>query len=149
MITLSIQQSFKMIIQIHQLVLTKMTRYSIEMSNFASNGRLAIYRIAVCLLACSFTQSALGSESTKVSFAEVKEILRSRCAECHSAEASSTDFDILSAESLMKADVVKPGKPDESKLMEVIVSEEEEVRMPQDLPALSPNEIDKIRRWIA
>jgi len=105
--------------------------------------------IAICLVICSLAPNSSGSEVKKVSNAEVKEILRSRCAECHSAEASSTDFDVLSAESLIKAKVVKTGKPEESKLMEVIVSEDEEIRMPQDLPALSSNEIDKIRLWIA
>lgn len=104
--------------------------------------------IVIWIVVGSLAQSSLGSEVKKVSNAEVKEILRSRCAECHSAEASSTDFDVLSAESLVKANVVKTGKPDDSKLMEVIISEDEETRMPQDLPALSPAEIDKIRRWI-
>ena len=33
--------------------------------------------------------------------------------------------------------------------MEVMVSEDEEIRMPHDLPALSPSEIDRIRLWIA
>jgi len=102
----------------------------------------------VCLSTCGFVQLTCGSESTKASIAEVKEILRSRCAECHSAEASSTDFDVLSSESLIQSGVVKAGKPDESKLMQVIVTEDEVVRMPQDLPALSPVEIEKVRIWI-
>jgi hypothetical protein len=50
---------------------------------------------------------------------------------------------------MLKANVVKSGKPEESKLFEVIVSEDEEIRMPQDLPPLSSSETDKIRRWIA
>ena len=122
---------------------------SMKISTIAANAQFAICWIAICLVVCNIGQSAWGSESAMALAAEVKQILRSRCAECHSAEASSTDFDILSVESLMKADVVKAGKPDESKLMDVIVSEDEEIRMPKDLPAMSPSEIDKIRRWIA
>lgn len=120
------------------------TRYSTNIANVAMQAC-----IIVCLLVCSFVNRTSGLESTKVSIAEVKEILRSRCSECHSAEASSTDFDVLSSESLVKSAVVKAGKPEESKLMNVIVSEDEEIRMPQDLPALSPSEIDKVRLWIA
>ena len=80
---------------------------------------------------------------------EVKGILRSRCGECHGAEASSTDFDVLDVASLVAADVVQPNKPDSSILMEVMLSEDEAVRMPQDLPAMPAIEVNKIRRWIA
>jgi len=117
-------------------------------STSLANGALQATIIAG-LFACTFVQVAVGSESTKVLVAEVKEILRSRCSECHSAAASSTDFDVLSSDSLIKSAVVKAGKPDESKLMIVILSEDDAIRMPQDLPALSPSEIQKVRIWIA
>ena len=94
-------------------------------------------------------QAASADDTQSGLNAEVKEILRSRCIDCHSSVASSAAFDILDAKSLIDTDVVKPGKPDDSKLMEVLVSEEDEVRMPKDLPALSSAEIDKIRKWIA
>ena len=80
---------------------------------------------------------------------EVKGILRSRCAECHSAEASSTDFDILDTASLIKSEAVKPGDADGSLLMQVLVTDEEEIRMPQELPQVPADEIEKIRRWIS
>lgn len=84
-----------------------------------------------------------------VALTEVKGILRSRCAECHSAEASATDFDILNAASLIKGEVVLPGDADGSRLMHVMVTDDEDIRMPQDLPAVSVEELEKIRRWIA
>ena len=79
---------------------------------------------------------------------EVKGILRSRCNECHSPEASLADFAILDVASLIKANVIKVDKPDASKLMEVLTTEDEDIRMPKDLPALPASEIEKIRRWI-
>jgi hypothetical protein len=120
------------------------TGYSPSSANVATHVTVIVF-----VLLGSFVQRTFALDLTNVSIAEVKEILRSRCSECHSAEASSTDFDVLSSESLIKSAVVKAGKPDESKLMNVIVSEDEAIRMPQDLPSMTPSEIEKIRIWIA
>lgn len=105
--------------------------------------------IYTCFLNVVLANSCLSDETKSSLDAEVKEILRSRCADCHGAAASSTEFDVLSARSLIDAEVVKAGKPEESKLLRVLVTEDEETRMPQDLPSLSSSEIDKIRSWIA
>jgi serine/threonine-protein kinase len=111
---------------------------------FFNFGRL----FASCLTCLFITAHCAGDEAQNSLSAEVKEILRSRCADCHGSAASSTDFDVLDAQSLIDAGVVAAAKPEESKLMKVLVSEDEEIRMPQDLPALSSSEIDKIRNWI-
>lgn len=105
--------------------------------------------LSICFFNVVLAASCFGDETKSSLNAEVKEILRSRCADCHGAAASSTEFDVLSARSLIDADVVTAGKPEESKLLKVLVTEDEETRMPQDLPALSSSEIDKIRSWIA
>lgn len=105
--------------------------------------------LSICFFNVVLATSCFSDETKSSLNAEVKEILRSRCADCHGAAASSTEFDVLSARSLIDAGVVKAGKPEESKLLKVLVTEDEETRMPQDLPALSSSEIDKIRSWIA
>ena len=64
---------------------------------------------ALCLC-CQVNSSA--ADLDQVALTEVKGIFRSRCADCHNSEASSTDFDILDAASLIKADVVKVGDAD-------------------------------------
>ena len=115
----------------------------------SEQSKLIIYLMAaVCMLFNCPTASVSGAETPQNTFADVKEIFRSRCVECHSAEASSTDFDVLSAQSLTKSNMVKPGEPDESKLMQLIVTEDERKRMPKDQPPLPQPEIDKIRQWI-
>lgn len=96
-----------------------------------------------------FSCTLLHAELDSVQLTEVKGILRSRCADCHNAQASSTDFDILDAASMIKADIVKAGAPDESRLMQVLTTTDEAVRMPQDLPEVPADEIEKIRHWIA
>lgn len=103
---------------------------------------------AGCLLTIFSTLPARAAEEASGSFAEVKEILRSRCAECHGAAVSSTDFDVLSAESMIKSKVVKPGEPDASKMIELIVSQDDAIRMPKEQPPLPNEEIAKIRQWI-
>lgn len=108
----------------------------------------SVKRITFCLISLAFTACCAGDEIQNNLSADVKEILRSRCADCHGASASSTDFDVLDAKSLIEAGVVATGNPEESKLMKVLVSQDEEIRMPKELPALSSNEIDKIRSWI-
>ncbi len=105
--------------------------------------------ILVCLLNLLVVGRCLGDDAKSTLNAEVKELLRARCVECHGPAASSTEFDVLNAKSLIEADVVKPGKPEESKLLQVLVSDNEETRMPQDQPSLSSGEIDKIRKWIS
>ena len=105
--------------------------------------------LCICFIYFEFAPCCFGDDSKRSLNAEVKEILRSRCADCHGAAASATEFDVLKARSLIDAEIVKAGKPEESKLMKVLVSEDEQIRMPQDLPALPSSEIDKIRSWIA
>jgi len=120
----------------------------ISQSRLRSFFHLALHAAggAFCFL-CQANSSK--ADLDQVALAEVKGILRSRCADCHNSEASSTDFDILDAASLIKADVVKVGDPDQSRLMQVILSEDTAVRMPQDLPQVPADEIEKIRRWIS
>ncbi len=109
----------------------------------------ALSRLFIGLMVVASTTQAFADDTRSGLNAEVKEILRSRCIDCHSSVASSTAFDILDAKSLIDAEVVKAGRPEDSKLMEVLVSDDDEIRMPKDLPALSSTEIDKVRKWIA
>jgi len=104
----------------------------------------------VCLISAGlFCSNFASAELDSAALTEVKGILRSRCLECHRVEASSTDFDVMDAASLIKSEAVKPGDADGSLLMKVIVTDDPELRMPMDLPELPADEIEKIRRWIA
>lgn len=115
------------------------------MCKFSQHAWIRITLLFIAMVSIDAVHAELDSSA----LTEVKGILRSRCAECHRKEASSTDFDILDAASLVKSNAVKPGDADGSLLMDVIMTDEEELRMPMDLPELSADEIEKIRRWIA
>src|SRR6056297_1303337 len=98
---------------------------------------------------CVGWATTASAELDSIALTEVKGILRSRCLECHRAEASSTDFDVLDVTSLIQSETVTPGNADGSVLMQAITTDDPELRMPQDLPPLPADEIEKIRRWIA
>ncbi|MEZ6126045.1 MAG: hypothetical protein R3C49_23200 [Planctomycetaceae bacterium] len=121
---------------------------SVHFSFFRTALRHQLTTAVVCA-AGVMNLPSVSAELDAVALNEVKGILRSRCVDCHSAEASSTDFDILDAASLVKSSVVNVSEPDKSKLLEVMLTEDEEIRMPQDLPVVPPDEIEKIRQWIA
>lgn len=120
-------------------------------SNRSASPFLIVARKACILLVLTnvFHGSTVDAKLSRAELTEVKAILRSRCAECHGVVASSTDFDVLNVASLLKSEVIKPGNADESLLMTVMTTSDEAVRMPQDLPPLPADEVEKIRRWIA
>ncbi|MEZ6128054.1 MAG: c-type cytochrome domain-containing protein [Planctomycetaceae bacterium] len=115
---------------------------------YVSPQHVCLRSAQMIILGICLSPSA-SAELDSAALTEVKGIFRSRCLECHRVEASSTDFDILDAASLIKSEAVIPGDADGSLLMKVIVTEDPEIRMPMDLPEMPADEIEKIRRWIA
>ncbi|TWU51697.1 c-type cytochrome domain-containing protein [Rubripirellula reticaptiva] len=82
--------------------------------------------------------------------AEVKNIFRARCAECHGKTRREADIEILETSSFVGEDnFVTPGSVDDSSLYDYIVSEDEGSRMPEPpLPPLESFEIETVRKWI-
>jgi mono/diheme cytochrome c family protein len=91
-------------------------------------------------------------ESAKVDPAKLaaaaKDILRSRCFDCHGGTATQGDISVLNHAELLAKKYIVPGKPDESSLFQMIVETDEDVRMPKNAPPLSTNDADTIRQWI-
>jgi hypothetical protein len=73
--------------------------------------------------------------------ATVQPLLISRCGGCHGAQAK---FDITSADGFARAQVVVPGKPEESKLFQFVSSG----AMPKSGQKLSAAELSAVRQWI-
>ena len=75
-------------------------------------------------------------------------ILQSNCLQCHGDKVRMKDLNVGAYESLMKGSesgpVVVPGKPDESRLYQLI----QEGKMPVGKPRLSEKDISAIRSWI-
>lgn len=87
----------------------------------------------------------------EVSFSqEILPILQMGCthAGCH-GDSLNTEPRLTSYESVMNFGDVKPGRPLDSDLYEVLVDEDPEDRMPKDMPPLSDRNIRLIYIWIA
>jgi len=75
-------------------------------------------------------------------------ILRSNCLQCHGDKVRMKDLNLSAYEPLMKGGesgpVVVSGKPDESRLYQLI----QEGKMPVGKPRLSEKDMSAIRAWI-
>ncbi len=114
--------------------------------------------VILCLLIC--VVCGIGGSSTAAEptyWKDVRPILRKNCTVCH-REAKLKEPEISAGLALDtpanilkggKAPVIKPGKPDESLLIELLTTGDPKKRMPLDGDPLPPESVDLIRRWIA
>src|SRR5580698_4427730 len=79
---------------------------------------------------------------------DIKPILQARCYACHGALAQKAKLRLDSGSSMLKAEVIVPGKPGDSQLVARISSEDEATRMPPEGHPLKPEEIARIKSWI-
>ena len=104
----------------------------------------------VCFIGISLLQQMAVSAQESNHAAEVKQIFRTRCFECHGNTRREADINILERSSYVGKDgAVVPGKVDESVLYDYIISDDEDSRMPESpLPPLTAGEIAMVRKWI-
>ncbi len=105
---------------------------------------------AVLLTGLALSPSASGADRSDLPTfkADVLPILAENCLMCHGQEPRQGGLDLQSAESLLQGGQSGPaivaGSPDRSLIMEKLVSGQ----MPPGEARLSPEDIDRIRRWI-
>jgi hypothetical protein len=83
---------------------------------------------------------------------EVVPILEKNCVECHGGDKSKGGLSMNTRELLLEADVLEPGKPEDSLFIEVLTAVDPDERMPppdKKKMALKPAEIAMLERWIA
>ena len=82
---------------------------------------------------------------------DVKPLLASRCFDCHGALKQEAKLRIDTAQSMIDAEMIIPGKPDDSELIYRITTTEPEERMPPEHEGAMflENEVNIIREWIA
>jgi len=85
-----------------------------------------------------------------VSFAsQVAPLFASQCADCHGEETMEAGLALHTYEAVMKGSeygpVIEAGNPDASLLIDMIAAGE----MPQDADAMSAEEVELVRSWIA
>ncbi|HYE98256.1 MAG TPA: DUF1549 domain-containing protein, partial [Planctomycetota bacterium] len=83
---------------------------------------------------------------------DVRPILEAACVKCHGAKKPRAQLRLDAREPALKGGLsgpaILPGKGAESLLVRLLTVEDEAERMPQKAPALSPGQIDLLKRWI-
>ncbi len=110
------------------------------------------------LIAISFGGLSTGCEkeaAQPVDFnTDIRPILNANCLPCHGGVRKNAGFSLLFEEEALAATksgvpAIIPGFPDSSEFIRRIEHHDPEMRMPQDKDALSDEEIDVLRRWVA
>src|SRR5207247_234661 len=110
--------------------------------------------LAAVAVALPAEEKRTTGDSASVSFSkEIAPILVKKCVTCHGPEKSKGGFRLDTFEFLMKggeskSPAVSPGKPDQSKVYELITARDEDDRMPQKDDPLPAAQVALIERWI-
>ncbi|MFM7071762.1 MAG: c-type cytochrome domain-containing protein [Planctomycetota bacterium] len=87
-------------------------------------------------------------------FRDVRPIFQAQCHGCHQPTKANGGYVMTVAEALRKGGesgtaAIVPGQPDKSELVAQIVVANGQALMPKGKPALSANQIELVKRWIA
>ena len=96
-----------------------------------------------------FAIGAEGAEPVKFE-RDVAPILVHHCVRCHRPESKKGDVSLVTAADVKVSEVVAPGEPEESTLLEVVGSPGKggKPKMPKEGPALSVEQVTVLRRWV-
>jgi hypothetical protein len=90
--------------------------------------------------------------AAEVDFAhEVVPLIQKHCIECHTGDKAKGGLSMDTKALLLEADVIELGKPDKSLMIEVVMSDDPDEKMPppeKKKVALNYKEIDVLKRWI-
>lgn len=108
--------------------------------------RSAILCCSVAFAATFFVDTAHGAD---FDFAHrVAPILRQHCVECHGGRRHEGDFSLNTRESLLDGGAVSAGHAGDSRLIDLVASDDKDERMPKDKPPLNADDIKTLREWI-
>ncbi|MGE3999389.1 MAG: PSD1 and planctomycete cytochrome C domain-containing protein [Planctomycetaceae bacterium] len=108
-------------------------------------------RIAIAVGAVLLVPVAAAQGQITIRFAEqIQPLLQAKCARCHGEKSQKAELDLTSAEGLRRGSesgaVLVPGKPHESRLLEVL--QDGEMPPEGEGEGLADDEIELIRGWI-
>ena len=110
--------------------------------------------VATLLLLLALRFSLPAAEGERISFTkDIAPIFVAKCLACHNAEKAKGGYRMHHFEALLIAGSSKespliPGKPSESLLFKLLITTNEDDRMPQKDDALPPAQLAAIKRWI-
>jgi len=109
--------------------------------------------LTVCCSSC-IAVAAEPPAAGSVSFSrEVAPVLQQKCVTCHGPEKSKGGYQLHTFESLMKSGESKeapvvPGEPERSHLYRLLVTKDDDDRMPQKDDPVPASQVEVIARWI-
>ena len=109
-------------------------------------------RRIVCFTALIFASCAWASADEALFRDRVAPVFRAHCLNCHNDETRKGGLSLQTAESALSGgeigEVIFPGDPDSSYLLELITPEDGKAEMPEGTESLSEEDRDAIREWI-
>lgn len=113
----------------------------VRMISFASTCVIVIFFLpTIC-------KSVIGND--ELDFAhDVVPVLRKNCVKCHANGNYKGGFSLDTRSAVLKSGNVELKKPAESEIIERVLSEDHDFRMPPDGPKLTEKEVDVLTKWI-
>lgn len=110
--------------------------------------------VAVLLLASALPAAALPPEQVEFFESRIRPVLAQECYECHSTAGKKKGGLLLdSREGWIKGgdtgEVIVPGKPEESLLLQSIRHDDPDLKMPSNGAKLEPRILEDFEKWIA
>lgn len=111
------------------------------------------YAIGLACISTAATNTLLAASpaDTQSEFFEnkIRPILVEHCYACHnSAETAEAGIKLDSRQGVLDADIIEPGFPEKSYLMDVLRHQVEDMEMPKDGPKLEDRVLEDFSRWI-
>ena len=109
---------------------------------------------AACILASCTTQKATVGTGGAGGFAEARTVIERNCVHCHGTQRLATMPSFNDTRSLGAlrgtANWIVPGQPESSRFLQVVaLADSQPGAMPPTGHAISANEVEKLRTWIA
>lgn len=121
-----------------------------SLQRFVHLTAVAFFGLLVGLLACQNLSAS--SSSDEIDYAtQIQPIFTMYCAGCHGDGGGESDVSLTSFENLQagypKGQLVVPGDPDNSKILQLMLGEEPKMP-PEDELEPTTEEIELVRKWI-
>lgn len=111
-------------------------------------------RFLLLTLVGAWVSGCVTAKPEVVSFRrDIAPLLRAKCQSCHGARESKGEYRVDSFAELMRASKNEPprvraGQPETSLLLKLLITKQEDERMPQKSEALSAKDVTLFRKWI-
>jgi len=111
--------------------------------------------VGFCLLFGAISPAGAAAAEPVDFSRDIKPLLSNSCYACHGPDSEHRQADLrldVRDVAIDEAGVIVPGEPDESELLTRLTTDDAYAKMPppdSKRPALTPAQVDRVRRWIA